>query len=197
MNNYTFMDLKSCSFTDCRILPVASNQPVDPLLVQLQDLAALPVGWEYGDGVPTRPQVQGTARDIYQQFAHLELKANAFPCPDGSLYLVFYAEARCVEIRIWTDGTLGLSVGEGKGSDFQELEDIENASMDDVIHHVTLLARKVRYPWASFDSSIPDIMIRCSNASSSPALPTRATEQESRWLIQNASKNKEFLSVNT
>ena len=115
----------------------------DFLLKKLHELTQLPQGWDYGDGGPTLRHVYDTACRIAQNVAFLGslgLKANAFPCSDGSVYVVFYAKKQCLEIRIWADRTIDLSVEEGTGQDFQEIVEMENVSMDDIIHQTNLLA---------------------------------------------------------
>ena len=156
---------------------MTSPLPPDPLLSRLNELANLPMGWEYGDGVPTLPYVYAIAQSLYSQLAFLRLQADAFPCTDGSLYMVFYADTKSVEIRIEVDGTLGLSLEEGQGPDFQEVLPIESASLDDVIYYVALLAQESD-SWNILDSFIPNTMTARPNASVAPALGILVTEPE-------------------
>ena len=175
--NYTVGPSQSFSFT--------SNLPSDPLLGKLQELADLPNGWRFGEGIPPPPTVIHTAREIYQRLADSRLQVDAFPGVDGSLSLVFYANERCVEIYISQDGKLDLSVEEGEGFDFREITTISNASVLDVMNQVTLLAQKSGI-WNLSGSSIRANTINVQNASAVHVSPTPATGQEYRLLILNA-----------
>ena len=186
--NYTVGPSQSFSFI--------SDLPPDPLLGKLQELADLPDGWRFGEGIPPRPTVIHTAQEIYQQLADFRLKADAFPGVDGSLSLVFYAHERCVEIYISQDGKLDLSVEEGEGFDLEEITAISDASIADVINQVTLLAQKSGI-WNLSGFSIHANTINIQNASAVHASPTPATGREYRWLILNAFENTVRPYVNT
>ena len=160
----------------------------DLLLAKLQALADLPDGWRFGEGVAICSKVLQTARDICERLADCPLKADAFPSADGSLSLVYYAGDRCVETFISRDGSLAVSVEEGQGFDFSEIETIPNASVEDVLDQVTLLAEK-SHRWNSSDSSIRENMILGQNVFVAHASPIPATEQVYRWLISNALTN--------
>ena len=164
------------------------NRPLDPLLAKLQELADLPDGWRFGEGIAIDPAVLHTAQDIYRRLANFPLKADAFPGTDGSLSLVFYSDDRCVEICISQDGGLDLAVEEGEGFDFRETEAIPNASFQDVLYQITLLAQKTR-EWNSSDSCIHENMIETQNVFEVHASPIPVTGQAYRWLISNAFEN--------
>ena len=89
----------------------------DPLLAKLQKLANLPEGWEFGRGIPVRPEVIFTAQKIYRLAAKLPLEVDAFPWANGSLSLAFYAGDICVEVNIYGD-TYDIEVEIGKGPNF-------------------------------------------------------------------------------
>lgn len=115
----------------------------DPLLTKLQELADLPDGWRFGEGISPQPAVLHKAEEIYQLTASLRLRADAFPGADGSLSLVFYVEERCVEIHISRNGKINLCVEEGEGFTFQESKDISDASVAEAVEQVLLLAQKL------------------------------------------------------
>lgn len=121
--------------------PLKADLRPDPLLAKLQELAALPNGWRFGEGVPPHPTTLDNAREIYRMVASHGLKADAFPGSDGSLILVFYANERCVEISIAQDGGMNVCVEEGEGTDFQEIKEIPNALLADAVAEINLLDR--------------------------------------------------------
>ena len=101
----------------------------DPVLKKLDELAALPYGWEYGKGRPTLPAIHEVACALYRGLAHYHLEADAFPCADGSLYLVFYAGALSVQVEFWSDGTIDVTTEAGYGDEIKELASPENVSL--------------------------------------------------------------------
>ena len=165
-----------------------SDLSPDSLLTKLKELANLPDGWRFGEGVPPQPPALDTAQEIYRQLASLRLKADAFPGVDGSLTLVFYADERCVEVQISRNGEISVCVEEGEGFDFQEIEDIENASIDNVVKEVRLLAQRLDR-WHLSDSFIHENTTKIQSASAVHASPTPATGQEYRLWMLNAFEN--------
>ena len=169
-------------------LSFAFDLSPDPLLAKLQELADLPDGWRFGEGVPPRPQALDRAREIHRQAASLRLKADAFPSADGSVNLVFYAGERCVEIYVSQTGTINVSVEEGEGFDFREIKKISNASITDAVEEVNFLAQKSDI-WNLLDSFIHESTISIQSASAVHVSPTPATGQEYHLLILNASES--------
>ncbi len=171
----------------------------DPLLTKLQELANLPDGWRFGEGVSPQPYTLRRAQEIYQQVAYLRLKADAFPGADGSLSLVFYADERCVEIYISPDGKLDLSVEEGEGREFQEIKNTSDVSIANVVEEVSRLAQKLgRWCiWDLSDSSTHENTINMLNDSAAYALPILAMEQESHWWIPNVYEKAQHHYVGT
>ena len=171
-------------FLFCSGQPLNPESAADPVLTKLQELAELPPGWDYGEGRPTLPYVYQTARAFYQALAPFQLKADAFPCPDGSLYLVFYVGLRSVEIRIWADETIDLSVEEDMGKHVKELVSREDISEHEAKNQVIyLLLGQELFQWESSGSFIPDTTISNSLGFAVHSLPTQATELASRSSI--------------
>lgn len=98
------------------------------VLSKIRELENLPRGWRFGKGIPPTTHAADVARSLYQEFAFLQLKADAFPGVDGSLSLVFYAGETCMELDISPKGGIDLYVEEGKGFDFRVVKDIANVS---------------------------------------------------------------------
>ena len=185
-------------FIFCSGQPLNPESAADPVLTKLQELAELPPGWDYGEGRPTLPYVYQTARAFYQALASLQLKADAFPCPDGSLYLVFYVGLRSVEIRIWADETIDLSVEEDMGKHVKELVSREDISEHEAKNQVIyLLLGQEPFQWESSGSFIPDTTISNSPGFAVHSLPTQATELASRSSIPIVSVRQAHRSANT
>ena len=181
----------STQMDDASWSPMFPVSDFDPLLAKLQKLAHLPDGWEYGKGKPTHPHVYKVACSIYQRLASsLWLQADAFPCADGSLYLVFYSGQRCVEIRIWAHGGIDLSVEEGFGQDFQELLEKEDVSLDEIEKVVFSFLIQGSNQWHLSDSSTHSITTCDVFDSAALVLAIPAMEQEYPSLIPSASKQK-------
>lgn len=130
----------------------------DPLLKKLDEFANLPIGWEYGEGGPTLPHVSQIARSIYQDSTLFQFKADAFPCADGSLHLVFYADDRSAEVQIETDGVIDLCMEEKRNGRFVEVESPENVPRHEVIPQVADFLLQELSQWDSFGLSIQGTM---------------------------------------
>ena len=155
----------------------------DPVLAKLDELATLPLGWEYGKGKPTLPHVSQTARAIYRDLFPCQLQADAFPCADGSLHLVFYAGLRSVEIYIGADKTIDLSMEEDRGGRFEELmsqEDISEHEAKNQIIYLLLLDQEL-FQWEPSDSFTRDTTIDEKSNLTAHALTTQAMEPAYHW----------------
>ena len=161
---------------------VKAESASDPVLNKLQELAALPHGWEYGEGRPTLPHVYSTARAFYEDLACFRFKADAFPCADGSLYLVFYKGSLSVELCFWADRTIDLNVEKDSSGAVEELESQENISLAKARHQVVQILAQELFQWESSGSSTPDTMIATEADFAVHALATQATEPEFRSL---------------
>ena len=164
-----------------------ANFSKDPLLMKLDELASLPLGWEYGKGRATLPDVSQVAREIYRRLAPLRLQVDAFPCADGALHLVFYAGLRSVELRIEADQTIDLSMEEKRGYYFEEIVTQEGVPKHEITNQVLhLLYTQELSQWESLDSFTPGITINERVNLAVHDLVTQATEPEYRWWKQSA-----------
>ena len=165
---------------------VKAQPAPDPVLSKLQELAALPYGWEYGEGRPTLPHIYETARTCYRALAPYQFKADAFPCADGSLYLVFYKGLLSVELCFWADGTIDLNVEKDSDDAVEELESQENISLAYAMHQVIQVLVQERSQWDSSDSFILGTMTVTEVDFAARAFRTQATEPEYRLLTRTA-----------
>jgi hypothetical protein len=147
------------------------DSTLDPVLVKIQELANLLPGWRFGKGIPPTPFAVIKVKDIYRVGSEFRLKADVFPGENGSLTLVFYSGDTCVELYVSPDGVVDLSVEQGEGFDFEELQDQSDASIADIRNNLLLLAQKTQQ-WNLSGSSTHGNLIKMSNAFGVRALPT-------------------------
>ena len=166
----------------------------DPLLKKLAELASLPAGWDYGDGIPTRREVTRTAIGLYRHMAKSGLKVDAFPWPNGSVSLVFYRGDMCVEVNIFTQDTYDVVVEKGYGFEYDVMSEISDASLDDVEQAIATIMEP---QWYSPGSSIGAFTIIGLGDSGRVVSQIPATNQEFPSLTWNASGSKEDFHVTT
>jgi hypothetical protein len=62
-----------------------------PTLAKIGSFASLPVGWDYGQGVPASVTTVSLARDLYYELTQLGFtRTEAFPGTDGAIQLTAY-----------------------------------------------------------------------------------------------------------
>jgi hypothetical protein len=62
-----------------------------PTLAKIGSFASLPVGWDYGNGVPASVSTVSLARDLYYELTQLGFtRTEAFPGTDGAIQLTAY-----------------------------------------------------------------------------------------------------------
>jgi hypothetical protein len=60
-------------------------------LTKIDSFASLPVGWDYGDGVPASANTVSLARDIFYELTQLGFtRTEAFPGTDGGIQVAAY-----------------------------------------------------------------------------------------------------------
>ena len=138
MSHYSFLADHPSQFTSLggaswywHSVTAGRSSSTDALLNKLKELASLPDGWHFGEGVPTRPEVLIATLDLYYRTARYDLKTDAFPWSNGSVSLVFYERDMCVEISIHERDTYDVVVEKGYGFEYDILLDIDNASFED------------------------------------------------------------------
>ena len=123
---------------------------LDPLIKKLEELAKLPDGWHYGEGVSPSGMAIEIAKSIYENVRVLSIQADVFPGTDGSLSIVFYEGDSCIEILISASGELDLTKEVGKGSEFEEIEDQQSITFEYAIRRVADLY-VTSHPWILYD----------------------------------------------
>ena len=190
------MTRKTISASTDSFHSITADSPCSPLLLKLRELAELPEGWQYGEGIPPLEQVIQTAEEIYNKLSFFQFQVDAFPGLDGSLSLVFYSDQRCVEIDISQDGKLNLSMEDGKGYEYEEIESIPDASFQDVMNQVTHLDGNTQL-WNSLGYSTLDILIDNPDVSEAHVLQTQVTGQVYQLWKFNAFESDQRPLANT
>ena len=97
-------------------------------------IAKLTPGWHFGEGLtPTKRTIE-LARKVVEIGMGMILEPNIFPIIDGGVVIVFYGENEySVEIEIDNKQNLSISFQKGFGFGYEEIQQIEKASMDDII----------------------------------------------------------------
>ena len=118
---------------------VAAGPPrFNPLKRKLRGFAALPVGWNHGEGVPVSNQAIRVAEYFADIAAQLQLKADVFPGLHGDCAIAFYQGDRSVEIVISAQNLdrFGLHVEAGLGFHYETIEGKDDASQAEVVRHI-------------------------------------------------------------
>jgi hypothetical protein len=62
-----------------------------PTLAKIESFASLPVGWDYGNGVPASVNTVSLARDIFYELTQLGFtRTDTFPGTDGGIQVTAY-----------------------------------------------------------------------------------------------------------
>lgn len=126
---------------------------------QLDEFAALPEGWKYGEGGPIdEALLQSTRRFIRHLALNGFRKIRAFAGADRSVMLNAVHDGHLVEMLFEADGAISVVHEEGS----VERDRIERASWAEAR---AALARAVRSIWPSYNSSIQGTTTRTFSAS--------------------------------
>lgn len=86
---------------------------IEQVFSEIDRLAALPVGWEFGRGIPARPKAQSNARLIAANLLSMRVESlEIFPGTDGQILIVADRGAESIEIQCFADGFMDF-VGSG------------------------------------------------------------------------------------
>lgn len=108
----------------------------DPTENKLLSFANLPEGWNYGEGSPPTERTVHRAIEIYKVGKSYGLDCEVFPVSDGCIEVSLYRNKYFIDILVKGDGTLDYTYEVGIGSNFQEVEQTEDISFDEVKKHV-------------------------------------------------------------
>ena len=174
---------------------VGASQLRENVLEKLREYTNLPSGWEFGVGEPMQPQVYYTARNMYLALYPTWPKADVFPCTDGSVYLVFYCAAHSLEVCIWTDRTVDVSVEEDVAGKVRVLKSEEGIPYYEATKKVGEYLLELEQ-WRLSESFITDTTTK--NADVFVAhVSGRQETGGSLSLIQIVPQKKRFQSVST
>lgn len=185
------IDFKSKS----RSSPASAGDDPNYILKRLSDLSRLPEGWEFGKGIPPLPMVLRKAVFLCVYFRCTEIKMDAFPCSDGSLYFVLYRGSNSLEIRLEADESVDFTFETEEVAGTNEVYTCESATLMDISRWAVFLdadwilprlpqveVRELIQLWDTLDSSIPSTMIKREDVSAAPASAIPAMEAESPLL---------------
>lgn len=121
--------------------------------VKLLKFRRLPVGWNYGQGVPIRDNVYATSIDLLHYINVLGLsKTDAFPGTDGDVCLTAYRYSHYLEVVVEVDLSISVSY---------ELEDNEVFSREglSIVEAKKAVREGIDSIWGSSDLSTLATMI--------------------------------------
>jgi hypothetical protein len=148
-------------------------------------------GWQYGEGEAPTEKVLGIALRIYEIGHMLGLKSDAFPSPNGNVTVEFYRGGESIEITVYDDKTIDLSIERGKGFDFEEVEYVEGVEMATLVGILRNFAGVTKRPsirCSLSGSSILDIML--STKGDLGATVFQTIKEGSHWSILSASESE-------
>lgn len=173
-----------------RTYALSRDYPDDRIEEKLKALLRLPVGWNFGDGVPATREAVGGAIAIWQQYRPFGIVADVFPGEQGSVLLVFYCGESCLELTISPKGdVVDLSSQTGIGFEFNEQSRIESASECEIRTEIQNLMGQKACRLPAF--SILGSMTQMFDVSGALAFKTQVTGAAYRWSIFNASKGNQ------
>jgi len=112
----------------------------DPVELEIELLANLQEGWDYGEGLPPSPETISRAIEIYRIGKVYSLAVEVVPIGDGEIIISFSRGDTFIDIVIAADGTYRLSVEIGIGAEYDIGEKINNASIDRIEDKLKMLA---------------------------------------------------------
>ena len=166
----------------------------DPLIEKIDELAELPNGWRYGEGVSLSDKAIKIAKRIYNEisFSWPKPKTDVFPGTDGSLSVVFYKGDSCIEILVSAEGRLDITKEVGEGFAFEEVESKQDITFNDVIVSISDLLSP---QWISYGYFTPETGTELKSGSAAPVFRTRVMEQESPLWTQTVLQQVGFRYV--
>jgi hypothetical protein len=124
-----------------------------PTLAKIVSFAGLPVGWDYGQGVPASANTVSLARNLYYELTQLGFtRTEAFPGTDGGIQLTAYErDLRHIIIIVRPSGEISLA---HKINGLRTGPSIVTADCN-MVKIKTILREIARDKWNIFVSSTP------------------------------------------
>ena len=98
------------------------------------EIAKIKLGWHFGEGFPLTKKTIELARKVVEIGMGMILEPNIFPTIEGGIVIVFYGgNGYSAEIEINSQQNLSVSYQKGFGFDYDEIQQIEKASTEDII----------------------------------------------------------------
>ncbi len=159
-------------------------------LALIDEFAALPVGWHYGEGILISDSKINLAKKWISLFHQMGLgRFNAFPEVDGGIRLRTYHKDTFFEISWEANGTVDIAVE--KGNELLYFE--ENAKKEEIAKGLEIFVKII---WHSSEQSTNAILIK-KQASSRQPYSREARTMVYRFLNTNARRWQARQSANT
>ncbi|MBF0497658.1 MAG: hypothetical protein HQK57_03225 [Deltaproteobacteria bacterium] len=105
---------------------------VDSTEEAIKSLCKLPVGWDYGEGIPPTEATIKLAIDIYRMGKEYNLHAEVHPIGEGEIEISFSRRLgdHFVDVLICNDGTYQVDYEIGIGEQYEQVLFCENAPLE-------------------------------------------------------------------
>jgi hypothetical protein len=111
----------------------------DPVEEYIRSFSELPEGWNFGEGRAPSGEVIDKAIQIYRLGKSSGLTGNAFPVGDGEIEISLSYQDHFIDILITGQNTLEYSYEIGIGDKYNEIEHIENISLEEAESRLRML----------------------------------------------------------
>jgi hypothetical protein len=108
---------------------VQDNTP-DPVEEYIRSFAELPEGWNFGEGRPSNAEIIRKAIEIYRFGKSLGFIGNAFPMGEGEIEISFSYQEHFIDFYLTNQDTIEYTYEVGIGENYQEIDHIDNISLE-------------------------------------------------------------------
>lgn len=122
---------------DYRVLAYVTDTTPDPVEEYIDSFALLPEGWNFGEGNPAQPELITKAIEIYRFGKSLGFNGNAFPTGNGEIEISFSYQEHFIDVYLTNRNTLEYTYERGIGDNYQEVEYLENISVQELKDKLT------------------------------------------------------------
>jgi hypothetical protein len=113
------------------VLEYGRDTSPDPVEEYIRSFSGLPEGWNFGEGRSPSGEIIDKAIQIYRLGKSFGLTGNAFPVGDGEIEISLSYQDHFIDILITGQETLEYTYEIGIGDEYNEIEHIENISLEE------------------------------------------------------------------
>lgn len=106
----------------------------DETLLKIESFLTLPIGWDYGQGVPSTKNVTRKAKQIFSLAKLKGFSSEALPKTDGGIIMVLAKGEFFLDVVIKPDLTLDVRIEKGIGEEYEVLFEDEDVAKADVLN---------------------------------------------------------------